>query len=92
MSVLSLTGVVDDEVFGLEVSVGDPLLVHVSQGVHNHSAVEGNMLGGQTFAGEVSAQRGVWDTHEHDELSVLILSAASVARVCTAFRRLVGAT
>lgn len=42
----SLTGIVDDEVFGLEVSVGDPLFVHIRQGIDNHSAVEGHMLGG----------------------------------------------
>lgn len=55
-----LTGIVDDEIFGLEVSVGNPLLVHVRQGVDDHSAVEVHVLGGKTFKDWGSTLVRIW--------------------------------
>lgn len=42
------TDLIDDEVLGLEIPVRDALLVHVAQGIDNHSAVELDVVWGQT--------------------------------------------
>ncbi len=39
-----LTHVIDDKVFGLEISVSDALLVHVAQCIDNHRTVEQYMF------------------------------------------------
>lgn len=44
----SLTGAIDDEVFGLQVPVGNPLLVYVRESFHNYCTVEHNMVEWQT--------------------------------------------
>ena len=46
-----LTDIVDDEVFRLKISVSNPLLVHIRQGIHHHGAVESYMIGGETWTG-----------------------------------------
>ena len=42
----SSTGFIDDEVLGLEIPVRDALLVHVAQCIHDHRAVELDMVWG----------------------------------------------
>lgn len=46
-----LTGIINDQVLRLEVSVRNAFLVHVRQCVNNHRAVEEHVVWGQTCTG-----------------------------------------